>query len=293
VRGPLLAMGLAAGLGACAGAPGRGLSEAELVDAGPRQLALAGWERLLGNRGSAAGPLFARALERDRGEPWALFGQAALARRGLDDDGEADALLSLLARAPGHGLAPLAARRLGELAEHSPALAAAVAGRVGPLLGAGALRGLAASRARSARAHALDILGEAEEAQRARRDWGTVGAWTLSGPWSPYHHLDFGRPFPPEEGALPAATPEAPGLPAAGSRTLLTGDGILGLEGEPAARGDVYYLASELTLSLGGDYLAAVGGSGALRAWLDGQPLAERDPGKGPAASSLVVPSLE
>jgi len=289
LRAPLLLLA-AAGLAACAGAQRPELSDAELLEAGTRELARAGWERLLRNRAGDAAPLFARALAADRAEPWALHGQAALARRGLDDGAEAEALLLLLERAPGHDLAPLAARRVGELAERSPALASAVAGRLGALLGKGALSGLAASRARSARAHAADVLGEVEEAERARRDWGTVVAWTLSGPWSPYHHLDFRRPFPPVLGALPEATPEAPNLPAVPARAIRTGDGIVGLEAEPASRGDVFFLASDLTLARGGDYLAAVGGSGALRAWLDGRPLVERDPGKGPAATSLVVP---
>lgn len=285
----LAALVLAAGALACAGAPRRELSDAELLDAGPHELSRAGWDRLLRNQAAGAAPLFARAVAADRSEPWALFGQAVLARRALDGEGEAEALLLLLERAPGHGLGAIAARRLGELAERSPALATAAAGRLGALLHAGKLNGHTASRARSARAHALDALGEGEEASRARREWGAVGAWTLSGPWSPYHQLDFRRPFAPEEGALPAATPGLPGLAPVPARALAVGDGVVGLEGEPAARGDVYYLAADLALSRGGEYLAAVGGTGALRAWLDGEPLAERDPGQGPAPASQVA----
>jgi predicted Zn-dependent protease len=278
-------------LGACAGvrAP-RDLSDAELSSAAPRQVAAAGWGRLLRNDAARAGKLFAEAARRDGADPWARLGLGWLARRALDDEEEVRQLVALVQGAPGHPLAGVAARRLGELAEAAPALAESIEAGLEQAAAAGHLSGLVAWRVRAARAEAAEALGEGERAARLRAENGAVTAWTLLGPCSAYHLLELDRPFAPELGPLPERVDGPPGSPPASARTLLIGDGLVGLEAEPPGRGDVFYLAADLTAEVGGDYLVLVGGTGSLVAWLDGEPLAERRTAAGFPPSAQVVP---
>lgn len=264
-------------LGACAGARGpRDLGDAELSGAAPREIAAAGWGRLLRNDAARAGSLFAEAARRDGADAWARLGLGWLARRAVDDEEEVRQLVALVQGAPGHPLAGVAARRLGELAERAPALAEAIEAGLEQPLAAGRLSGLVAWRARAARAEAAEALGEPERAVRLRAENGAVTAWTLLGPCSAYRLLELDRPLAPELGPLPERMEGPPGSPPVAARTLLTGDGLVGLDAEPPGRGDVFYLAADLTAAVGGDYLVLVGGTGSLVAWLDGEPLAER-----------------
>ena len=123
--------------------------------------------------------------------------EAERARRELDGAAEADALLRAAAAAPDHLLAAVALRRLGELCDESPARAEAVDAGVARLLAGGRLRGPVAYRARVVRALAADALGDPAGAGRQRGENGAVRAWTLSGPFSAVHALEWDQAIPP------------------------------------------------------------------------------------------------
>jgi hypothetical protein len=222
-------------------------------------------------------------------DPWARMGAALLARRALDGAAEVAQLAALVAAAPDHPLSLVALRRLGELTEGSPAQARAVEQAVAPLTTSGRLRGLAAFRARVARLAAAEALGDLDQLVRLRGENGAVTAYSLAGPFGTLHAFDLSRPFAPEEGTLPAeAIAPLQGAPRP-TRPLTLPDGMVTLEGEPT-EGDVHYLAAEVTLERGGRYLAVLGGSTSLRAWLDGTPLAERRAFSARAPGQLVQP---
>jgi len=270
----------------------RGAERARSPGAGAPELAAAGWHAWLhGNDPGTAGTRFAAALKRDPRDPWARLGSAMLARRDLDDEGEAGHLVALAAGAPRHPLAAVAARRLAELAGASPTLGDAVGSGLAPLLAGGKLQGLAAYRARAARAAAAEARGNLESAARLRAENGAVVHWTLAGPYGAYHALEIDRPFPPETGSFPARSDGAAGAPPVEPRPLDTPEGGASLDGEPTW-GDVYYLAADVRLALGGRYLVVVGGTTVLRAFVDGAPVAERRPDAGFPPGALVVPRV-
>lgn len=279
---PLLLAGLMlAGCAAAGRAP---------AGAGPSRAAREGLDALLvRNDAAAAAGLLGAAAARSPEDPWARAGAALLARRALDGPAEVAHLAALARAAPDHPLALVALRRLGELTEGSPGLARAVDAAVAPLVAARRLRGLAAFRARVARIAAAEATGDLGEVARLRGENGAVTAFSLAGPFGALHALDLLRPFPPEEGTLPAEAP-APLLGAARpTRPVAFPDGMVALEGEPS-EGDAVYLAAQVTLARGGDYLAVVGTSASLRAWLDGAPLAERRAFEGPVPGQQVLP---
>ncbi len=252
----------------------RGAVRAESESASARDLAAGGFHAwLYRDDATAAAVRFAAALKRDPRDPWARLGAAWAARRVLDDAAESDHLLALATGAPSHPLARVALRRLGELAELAPPLAQAVESGLAPALAAGKLRGLAAYRARVARAASAEARGDYELAARVRAENGAVTAWTLVGPCGAYHALDMDRPFPPESGALRCNAP--PGISAVEARELSFPEGTAALDGEPAT-GDIYYLVADVRIARGGRYIVAVGSTAALEASLEGEPLAER-----------------
>jgi cellulose synthase operon protein C len=284
--GLLLAALLAA---ACASAPAR----LERADAGqgfgsglsvetPRSAARAGFEALVrGDVARARDRFAAGARARD---PWAHVGVALLARRDRLPADEIRALLAAVSTAPAHVLAPIALRRLEALAEEGGAHARAVAEGLAPLgapgrpsTGSGqALVGLAAYRARVTRIRAAESRGDVAAVTRLRAENGSVDHWSLSGPWSAFHALDFDRPLAPETGAWPAAAPEAPGLPPRATRTIEAPDGTFALDGEPPQE-DVFFLAADATLARGGRYLVSLGATGSARLFVDGATVAERN----------------
>jgi cellulose synthase operon protein C len=208
-------------------------------------------------------------------DPWPAMGQALRARRLLDSQGETQALLSAAAADPEGPAALVALRRLSELAEESPERAAQVDAGLARLEEGGRLRGLAAYRARVARALSAEALGDHAAAARQRGENGAVTAWTLAGPYSELRVLDFDRPIPPEAGVLPAEVPAPAGLPAYPTRQLPAPDGTLALEGEPPG-GDVYALAADAILARGGRYLLAVNTGATVRVLLDRAVIHER-----------------
>lgn len=252
----------------------RGPTGEQSEPAGAREQAIAGLSAyVLRNDATTGARRLERALQTDRNDPWARFGSALLARRRLDEAAEVAHLVGLVEGAPGHPLVPLAARRLGELAELAPPLARSVEGGLAPVQAR--LRGQAAARVRGTRAAALSTIGESGRAAALRAEYGVVPAWTVAGPFGGLPALDFDEPLPPEQGPIPETVPAPNGLPPTPTRVVPCTEGALSLAGEPPG-GDVFYLAVDVTVSRGGDYVLTVGGTTSLRAFLDGAPMIER-----------------
>jgi hypothetical protein len=201
--------------------------------------------------------------------------QALRARRVLDGAAEAEALLSAAEADPAGPLAVVAMRRLVELAEQSPERAGQVDAGVERLLAGGRLGGVAAYRARVARAVVADTLGDPLAAARRRAENGAVGAWTVAGPFSELRVLDFDQPIPPETGELPAEVPAPAGLPPSPTRIVSAPDGTFALDGEPST-GDVFALVSDAALVRGGRYLLIVNTNATVRVLVDGALVSER-----------------
>ncbi|HEX9291288.1 MAG TPA: hypothetical protein VF904_17340, partial [Anaeromyxobacteraceae bacterium] len=296
-RGPPAAALAALAAGAALAATGCATARAPLdrpagdgaaAVASARELSTAGFDAfLVRNDAATAERRFDLAVRRDARDPWARIGSALLARRRLDDPAEAAHLVALVAGSPGHPLVPAAARRLGELADVSPALAQTVETGLAPVQGR--VEGLAAVRVRSALASAAAALGDRERAERLRAENGAVTVWTMAGPFGALHALELDTPFAPEQGALPESAPAPAGLPPVPTRALPCPEGALALDGEPGG-GDLFYLAVDATLARGGDYLLTVGGTTSLRAFLDGAPVVERRAYAGFPPLAQVVP---
>ncbi len=237
---------------------------------------------------AAAAGRFRAAAAADPKNPWAHLGQAMLAERSLDADAEVEELLALVAGAPDHPLSPVALRRLGELAHGSPRLSARVDQALAALLAEQRLGGVAAYRARVARATAAEARGDLTAAASLRADTGSATSWSLAGPFGAYHALDFDRAFPPEEGPWLARWEEA-GRSPVDSRTLPAPEGAISLDGEPLS-GDVWYLAADLRLGRGGRYLLAVGTTASAKVFLDGSLVGERRAFAGGPSTVQLVP---
>ncbi|HVP69512.1 MAG TPA: tetratricopeptide repeat protein [Anaeromyxobacteraceae bacterium] len=278
-RGLPLAVAVLLGAG-CAGTPSSRHLEraaAAVKDGSPSAAdhAAAGFHAWLeqGNPAAAADS-FQAALALDPSDPWAHLGRAMLAERSLDDAAEAQALLALARGAPDHPLAPVAVRRLVEIGIASATLSTSIDEALAALLASGRLHGVAAYRARVARAALAEARGRPEDASRHRRDNGTAAAWSVAGPFGAYHAHEFDRPFAPETGPWLARW-EVTGGAAVESRPIPFPDGAASLDGEPLA-GDVFYLAADVRLEHGGEYLLTVGCTVSMKAFLDGVPLVER-----------------
>ena len=186
-------------------------------------------------------------------------------------------------RAPARGGRGAAARRPGRpRAVAGPGdRGRARPGAAAPRAGA---RGADTVGPRAAAAALGDTAAGGPPAGRGRR----AHRLTLAGPYGALHALDLDTPFAPEEGPLPASAPAPAGLPAAPRGPRHAGWPVL-LDGEPAG-GDLHYLAAEVTLASGGDYLLASRGAVSLRAFLDGVPVAERRAHAGFLPLSQLVP---
>ena len=258
----------------------RRLDDAErAASADPMAATRAGWLRYLIASDAPAAEERLRAAARDgkdRARALALCGLGEILENRLDSQPAVQAWIDALRAAPGDPLAELAASRLLDLQGDSRAVddaiveaadrAEGLAPRAARLLREGAARSLAARVAE---------VGPAAEAEAWRR-MGVVRHWRVAGPFAALRLLDLFRPLPldgPSPAAAPAQGPAGP----TGSRALDFPDGDVGLDLEPSD-GDVYYAASELRLSRGGDYLAWVEGAAALELRLDGSVVLSRAP---------------
>ncbi|HTN51464.1 MAG TPA: hypothetical protein VML50_03600 [Anaeromyxobacter sp.] len=222
------------------------------------------------------------------GDAWSRLGAALLAHRALDAEGEVRSLLAAVGAAPGDPVALVALRRLAAVCEVSPSRAAQVDAGLTGLLATGRLGGLAAYRARVARAVAAETRSDHEATAARRRENGAVSAWTLVGPFGRLPALDFDA-LEPETGPLPASVPGRPGEPLVPARTLPAPDGSASLEGEPVD-GDVFLLATDATLAQGGRYLLTLGTAMSARLVVDGAVLFQRRAFAAPAPGLVHLP---
>jgi predicted Zn-dependent protease len=282
VRGAALATTLLL-LAACAG-PG-GLAGAGSGPASATRAALDGW--LGGQPGAAPVQLEALAAVRPE-DPWARLGAALQAERALRPERAVPHLVALLETSPGHPLALVALRALARLAVDAPDQAEAIGVALAGLRPRQPLTGLAAYRLRVARIAVAEGRGELAQVAALRAENGVVTAWSVAGPFGDFATLELDRPFPPEQGALPASVDGPLLAPARPTRPLEAPLGELQLDAEPFD-GAFHYLAADLEVLEGGAHLAMVRAGGSWRAWLDGAPLAERRGWSGTAPQQHFV----
>ena len=245
--------------------------------------ALAGFHAYLvdGNADEAA-RLFAAALAKDAGEPYALQGTLVLADRSAHPEAALEAALELCVRATASPLAPLAAHAASSLAGKAQGMDKRILARAPEALAHGAT-GDTAFHLRVALA-SVQLRRDAQAAQGLRSDAGLVDTLSLVGPLAALRDLAFDVPTAPEhDGALPS-TLSGP-LGAMPLRTVPTPEGELSL-GAEGAQGDVYLAAADMDVTQAGVYVVRTGGNGAYRALLDGTVLFTRRPFATP--SSLV-----
>lgn len=252
-------------------------------DARARAWALAGFHALLvGSDVEKARAHFDAALAKDAGEPWALYGQLALAERLLRADRALGIALDLIERNPAHPLSAVAARAVLDRVTQSALGDDAVLTRAPGLLE----KRLLADTAHLLRA-AVAAIGE------ARRDDARVKATleamgvpttvTLLGPLSPWHVLSMGEPTELERSgdlSAPGTGPFGPLQP----RTLTVPDGRFSLAGEPMA-GDVYLFAVDVEVPEAGKYVLRTITSMDHVALLDGTPVVTRLTWQRPAST--------
>jgi cellulose synthase operon protein C len=253
---------------------------ARAKDAPAHVQALAGFHALLVT-GSAdeAARLFASALAKDAGEPYALFGTLVLADRVAHPETALEAALELSVRAPRSLLAPMAAHAVSSLAGRAQAMDERILARAPEALAHGA-SGDAAFYLRVALA-SVQARRDATAALALRSDTGLVSSVSLVGPLAALRDLAFDAQVPPErDGAVPASLSGPFGSMAV--RTIPTPDGELSLGGE-GAQGDVYLVAADMEVQTAATYVIRTGGNGAYRTVLDGTVLAARRPFAAPA----------
>ena len=210
----------------------------------------------------------------------------ALALRGellddrLDTLGASKAWAELLSVAPASGLSELAGARLLDAEGDSLAVDTVVAAAAAKIAVGTDPRG-----ARLLREAAARVASRADSAQRRpvpeeeRAAWLATGAvqhWRVAGPFASLRRIDLEKATA-LDGAAEAAAPTEGPAGRVGDRELDVPDGDLGLELE-SNDGDLYYAASELSVSRGGDYLAWLEGSSAIELRLDGAVVLARSP---------------
>jgi hypothetical protein len=243
-------------------------------DATAREKALAGFAAyLFASDVARATSLFAEAHAADPSDPWAIHGQAELARRSLDDRGRVLRSLAICAKAPRHLLCAVGARLLDDFTGRSPGLDRGIEDRAEAALSAGA-EGDTAYLLRMAVARIRRNRGDEPAAQEAMSDAGAVSAAVLLGPYSRYHALEFDEAFPPEKGEIRGG--DSGPLGAITLRDTRAPDGRYSLFAEPSSA-DVYYLATEVDVKEGGAFLArASSPSSSVKLFVDGALAAER-----------------
>lgn len=248
---------------------------------------------LIASDPAGARAFFERALqaaggrERDEGAALALLGLAELDKDRLETLAAARGWAGALERTPRASEAPIAelcARRLLEVQGDSAAIDDAVrdaarasdrAARDGDGLPGRAAHLLREAAARIEGERASDADGLAREAESWRAA-GAIQHFRLAGPYAALRLGDLSRVLPLDTAALSLAPSRGPAGPVQ-ERTVEVPDGDVGLDGEPA-EGDVFYAASDVTLSRGGDYLATIEGAAAIELRLDGAVALARIP---------------
>ncbi|RKH12713.1 DUF3858 domain-containing protein [Corallococcus sp. CA047B] len=244
-------------------------------DAEARTLAFAGFHAyLVAGDVALAQQRFDAAVQKDPGDPYALEGQALLARRKGQSDRALAASLELVKRAPRHPLAAIAARYMLDRVGTSRAEDDAILKGVDAALTAGA-QGETAYLLRASRLSVASIRVDTAAQAQALKDLGGASEATLVGPFSPFHVLSIQEPIAPEkDGSFAGPFTGAYGaLPA---RTLRSPDGRLDLGGEPG-HGDMYALGIDAEVAEAGVYVLRTVSQTSHRVLMDGAPVLERN----------------
>lgn len=237
----------------------------------PHEKALAGWHRYL-VEGDAAGA--AKLFDGAGEDPVGVAGQLELSRRALAVEQRARLAGRLALLDPQGPLGRVGAHTLLDLVGQSAQL--------DTLLSESAAKVLAAAPSASVAFLCRTVIARVATLSR-REGWearflenGTVTRYALAGPFGALRSLQFGDRFPPEvEGTLAAHYPSPVGE--VRTRPIDFPSGEVRLYGEPD-RGDIFYLASDLTLK-GGAYVLLTVGTTAHALFLDGQQALVREPG--------------
>ncbi|WNZ63422.1 tetratricopeptide repeat protein [Myxococcus sp. MxC21-1] len=238
-----------------------------------RTLAFAGFHALLvAGDASLAQQRFDDAIARDAGCLRAGRSVADGTPRGPSRP-RLTASLELVARAPTHPLAAVAARHVLDSVGTSRALDDDILLGVERALAAGAT-GEAAYLMRGARMSVAVVRGDAEARDAAMQQLGGVSEVSLVGPFSPFHVLAWDERTPvSQNGSLAGPLTGAFGpLPV---RTVRAPDGRMDLTGEPG-QGDLYVQAFDADVTEPGLYVARTVSGTSHQVLMDGAPLMER-----------------
>ena len=207
----------------------------------------------------------------------ALSGVAEMLEDRLDTEAAVRTWIEALRAAPQDPIAELAALRLldvqGDSIRVDDAIIAAAEQAPTPL----APRAARLLREAAARAFSSRVAQAGTEAEaRAWARMGTVQHWRVAGPFGALRLFDLSRTLALDGNDLARAPEQGPAGPT-NSRALDFPDGDVGLDLEPS-EGDVFYAASELRVTRGGDYLAWIEGAAALELRFDGAVVMARSP---------------
>jgi len=248
--------------------------DALLPNASARTMSLAGFHALLVESDAAkAKKLVDDGVAKDPREPWALYGQMALALRVAHPERILVAALDLMERAPLHPLASVAARVAFDISGTAGGTDDLILERAPALLAAG-LDGDAAQLLRSAVANIQLTRGDQAAQNGTLADMGAPTTCTLVGPLSAFHTLSLGESTAMERSGKVEATPLA--APLNGDvRTLVFPDGRISLSPEPSV-GDLFVVAMDFDVPQAGAYVVRTVTAMDHAATLDGTPLFSR-----------------
>lgn len=241
--------------------------------AAARTLALAGFHAYLVQADAAqAQRRFDEALQKDRAEPYALYGQLLLAHRRGHPERALAAALDLCEHAPRHPLAAAAARYALEASETAGPLDEQLLQRAGPALAAG-LAGDAALVLRAAVARLQANRGEDEGAARTLAQMGVPDRVTLLGPFSAHQLLSLDELTPPEKDASFAGPFQGP-FGELAARELPLVEGRASIEGELSDAGS-YVLGVDLDVPESAVHVVRPVSYASYKVYLDGTLLLE------------------
>jgi tetratricopeptide (TPR) repeat protein len=193
-----------------------------------------------------------RAVEQDRTDPWALWGQLQLAERQTRSETAVGIALDCVERNPEHPLAAVSARFVLDHVLFAQQVDDEVLTRA-PRLLEQRLSADAAHLLRAAVAAISEARGDDAKVASTLEDMGVPTSVSLVGPFSAWHVLTAGEPVKPEAtGDLsgPLAGPFGPLTP----RTFSVADGRMSLDGE-GPMGDVFLLGFDLDVTEPGPFV--------------------------------------
>jgi hypothetical protein len=238
----------------------------------PHEKALAGWHRYL-VEGDAAGA--AKLFDGAPDDAVGVAGQLELARRALAVEPRAKLAERLALLDPQGPLGRVGAHTLLDLVGQSPQLDGKLAASAVKVLAASPAVGVSFLCRLVVARVAMSVRSEGWEVRF--REGGAVTDFAVAGPFGALRALQFAEKFAPETAGTLAdhyATP----VGEVRTRSITFPSAEVRLHGEPD-RGDIFYLASDVT-ARGGDYALLTVGSTAHAVFVDGQRAIVREPGE-------------